>query len=221
VTPVVQTDEVMSGRLARGLLGCGLAAGPLFTCAYLLEGGSRADYSAWRHPVSSLALGRQGWVQVANFLTTGALLLAFGVGWRCAGERSKWLPRLVGSIGAGLIGAGVFACDPVGGYPPGTPLRRQRPSLRGALHQAFSALVFLGMPAMFAIEARKDHSRWSAYSTLTCLGFVGTFAASSAGFGQVPGLARRGGAFQRVALTIGFTWLSLRAARLLQQLPKG
>ncbi|MFD5667825.1 transposase family protein [Streptomyces anthocyanicus] len=37
------------------LLACGMAAGPLFTVAYLLQGASRVGYRPFRHPVSSLA----------------------------------------------------------------------------------------------------------------------------------------------------------------------
>jgi len=40
----------------RGLLRCGLAAGPAFAAAFLVEGAIRADgYQSLRHPVSSLA----------------------------------------------------------------------------------------------------------------------------------------------------------------------
>ncbi len=45
------------------LLACGMAAGPLFTIAYLVEGAGRVGYRPLRHPVSSLALGRAGWAQ--------------------------------------------------------------------------------------------------------------------------------------------------------------
>ncbi len=57
-----------------------MAAGPVFTVAYLLEGASRVDYQPFRHPVSSLSLGRAGWAQTVNFLLTGLLSLIFAVG---------------------------------------------------------------------------------------------------------------------------------------------
>jgi hypothetical protein len=44
--------------------------------------------------------------------------------------------------------------------------------------------------------------------------FISTFAVSSAGFAQAPRLANVGGLFQRLALSSGFVWLSLRAADL-------
>jgi hypothetical protein len=204
--------------ITRKLLAGGLVAGPLFTLIYALQGATRADYSAWRHPVSSLALGRHGWMQVVNFLTTGGLLVGFGVGARRADPASTWTPRLIGAAGVGLAGAGVFACDPIGGYPPGTPPRPARPSRGGALHQLFSAFLFFSLPALFVQEARRGQPSWSAYSTATCAAFLGSFALSSAGFGQAPGFARVGGLFQRLALSAGFLWLSLRARHLLGDL---
>src|SRR5580765_6973489 len=101
--------------ITQRLLQAGVAAGPLFTLAYLIEGATRAGYSAWRHPVSSLAHGKHGWMQVANFFISGSLLLGFALGARRCDPASKWPPRLIGAAGVGLIGAGACACDPVGG----------------------------------------------------------------------------------------------------------
>jgi hypothetical protein len=206
------------GRMTRTLLVGGVLAGPLFTLAYLLEGATRDGYSLWRHPVSSLALGAQGWTQVTNFLASGGLLLGFGLGARRVDESSRWPPRLITAIGFGLIGAGIFACDPLGGYPAGTPPRPDRPSLSGALHQFFSSFVFFGVPALCFLEARGGKPFWAAYSTATCAAFLGTFALASAGFAQAPGFARVGGLFQRLALSSGFMWLTLRAVHLLRVL---
>ena len=67
-------------RWTRGLLYCGLAAGPVFVAAFLAEGVTRDGYRPSRHPVSSLALGPRGWVQAVNFAVTGALVLAAAAG---------------------------------------------------------------------------------------------------------------------------------------------
>jgi len=64
----------------RGLLRCGATAGPLFVGVFLIEGAKRADYKPLRHSVSTLSLGRRGWVQVANFATAGMLYLAGAAG---------------------------------------------------------------------------------------------------------------------------------------------
>jgi hypothetical protein len=47
-------------RWTRRLLWSGLAAGPVFTATFLLEGATRDAYRPLRHPVSSLALGPRG-----------------------------------------------------------------------------------------------------------------------------------------------------------------
>jgi hypothetical protein len=67
-------------RWARGLLYCGLAAGPVFVTTFLAEGAIRDGYRPSRHPVSSLALGPRGQVQTANFAVTGTLVLAGAAG---------------------------------------------------------------------------------------------------------------------------------------------
>src|ERR1700735_253087 len=72
-----------SARWTRGMLSCGVAAGPLFVTAFLIQGATREGYRPSRHPVSSLALGPRGWVQAANFAVTGTLVLAGAAGlWR-------------------------------------------------------------------------------------------------------------------------------------------
>src|SRR5580704_18120974 len=67
-------------RWSRGLLYCGLAAGPVFVTTFLAEGATRPGYRPSRHPVSSLALGPRGRVQTANFAVTGTLVLAGAAG---------------------------------------------------------------------------------------------------------------------------------------------
>jgi hypothetical protein len=215
---MMETSGVKSRRTTEWLLVGGLLAGPLFTLVYLVEGATREGYSAWRHPVSSLALSKYGWRQMANFLSTGALFVAFGVGARRTEGRSKWLPRLIGAIGVGLVGAGVFRCDPRSGYPPGTPARPARASTNGILHAGFSALVFFGLSVALLAEARSKEPLWALYSRMTCLGFLSALALATAGFAQRAGLVRFGGLFQRLALCFGFAWLSLRAAHVLRRM---
>ncbi len=54
-------------------LGCGLVAGPLFVSSFTTIGLTRAGYDWRRHAVSSLAVGRSGWIQRANFMVTGGV----------------------------------------------------------------------------------------------------------------------------------------------------
>jgi hypothetical protein len=205
------------------LLLCGAIAGPLFVVVFLLAGTTRADYNPLRHPVSSLALGEHGWVQTANFIVTGLLMLAFAVGLRRALRPrggSWWGPLLVGIYAIGLIGAGVFVTDPVSGYPPGTPNELVQYSLPGALHDLFSAPVFVALPAacfVFAGRfARWGERGWAIGSVITGAAFVVGFVLASLGFGQVQSLVDFGGLFQRITIIIGWGWLSLLAVHLLR-----
>ncbi|GAA3552881.1 DUF998 domain-containing protein [Kribbella ginsengisoli] len=196
------------------LLDCGLLAGPLFVLTFLLEGFFKGDgYSQLRHPVSSLALGNNGWIQTANFLVAGVLTVLFAIGlWRQA--RVAPAPRahlgavLVGIWGVGLLGAGVFTTDPVSGFPLGTPATVEY-TTSGALHDAFSLPAFLALAVAMVVLARG----WRLYSLLSAAAFAITFMLASAGFSQTGSLVDVGGFFQRLAVIIGWTWLAALAWR--------
>ncbi|MFI1443213.1 DUF998 domain-containing protein [Streptomyces fructofermentans] len=196
------------------LLACGMAAGPLFTAAYLLEGASRAGYKPIRHPVSSLALGPAGWTQSVNFLSTGLLSLLFAVGlWRAGPTHGGAL--LIGVWAVGLLGAGAFRTDPVSGYPVGAPDQLQHPTRIGALHDLFSLIAFLALAAACFVFAPADSPGWTLYSIASGVLFTTTMALASAAFSQHQRWVDRGGLIQRVSLTIGWTWQTLLAVRIL------
>ncbi|MGW5860738.1 DUF998 domain-containing protein [Streptomyces sp. NPDC055239] len=196
------------------LLACGMAAGPLFTIAYLLEGASRVDYKPFRHPVSSLALGRAGWTQTVNFFVTGSLTLIFAVGlWRTG--PSRWGALLIGVWALGLLGAGAFRTDPVSGYPVGTPQQLQRPTRAGALHDLFSLIGFLALAVACFVFALPNSPGWALYSIASGVLFATTMALASAAFSQHRRWVGLGGLIQRVSLTIGLTWQTLLAVRVL------
>src|SRR5262245_11882482 len=122
------------------LLACGVVAGPLFLAAWLIQALTRQGFDATYHPLSLLSLGDLGWIQVANFVVTGALYVACAVGmWRVLhpGRGGTWGPIMVGLQGLGLILAGVFVTDAGAGFPPGGPAGApERMSWHGLLHEA-------------------------------------------------------------------------------------
>ncbi len=214
---------VKTGQKTKVLLACGALAGPLFVVAFLVEGATRANYDALRHPVSSLALGDSGWTQTANFIVGGILTVAFAVGLRRAfrlPEGSTWGPLLIGAWAIGLLGAGVFVTDPVSGYPPGTPDRLSGYSWHGALHDLFSLTAFVALAAACFVFGRRFAAQsergWATYSAVTGVVFVVAFVLSSAGFGQAEGLVDLAGLSQRVAVIAGFGWLTLLAVHYLR-----
>lgn len=212
----------------RGLLRSGVAAGPAFVTVFLTEGGARDGYRPLRHPVSSLALGRRGWIQTGNFALTGTLFLAAAAGLSRSGgpaASSRPVPVLIGAAGAGLIASAIFPTDPVSGYPPGTPDALSRPSRTGTAHSLAAIPVFLGLPAAALTcgwrSWRTGQRAFALYSAGTAITMLATMALAGAGFSQSQRLVNLGGLFQRASIITGFAWLTALSARELQHAPAG
>jgi hypothetical protein len=212
------TPERPPSRSSR-LLVAGLLAGPLFTAGYLTEGAFRGHgYSQLRHPVSSLALGSQGWEQIANFGVCGLLVVLFSIGLRRTlrpGPGALAVPLLVAVWGIGLIGAGIFVTDPVGGYPTAaSPV-----TWHGRLHDlafslpGFAALAIAMLTASVAFARRR--SGWFAlYSALSGVAFVVLFVFATMGFAGIDPWISDAGMWQRLCVSVGWLWLTLLAANL-------
>ena len=208
----------------RRLLRCGVAAGPVFVAAFLVEGAVRDDYRPLRHPVSSLALGSRGWIQAGNFAVTGTLFLAGAAGLARAGDPAasrRAAPALIGAAGAGLIAAALFPTDPVSGYPPQAPGALTGPTRTGTAHNIAAVPVFFGLPAAALASGwrswRAGQRRFGLYSAGTAVTMLATMALAGAGFGQSPRLVNFGGLFQRVSIITGFAWLTSLSVRALQR----
>jgi Protein of unknown function (DUF998) len=213
------------------LLLCGAIAGPLFVSAFTAFGATRAGYDWERLPVSSLAIGRHGWLQRLNFVVAGVLYSCAGLGLRRSGNRRvgpRAVPALVAGVGVGLIGAGIFVTDPVGGYPPRTPggasvddagSGATAPTLAGRLHNLFAIPVFAGIPvaamASAATAARSRDYRWAGCSAPSGLAMVGSFAMFGTAFGDGSRLAGKCGIFQRLSIACGCSWLTALSLRAL------
>jgi Protein of unknown function (DUF998) len=167
----------------RSLLRCGLLAGPFYLAVGLTQAFLRDGFDLPRHPLSLLANGASGWVQTANFVLTGLMVLAAAVGFgRVPGLRSRGLTYFLGAFGVALIVAAVFPADPVDGFPPGTPKGPPTSiSTTGLLHFAAGSLGFasLGISCFFAAWAmwRRRVSSLAFISLLSglavLLGFFG------------------------------------------------
>jgi hypothetical membrane protein len=211
----------------RLLLACGVIGPLFFIIVFLIEGAVRPDYSLLRHPVSALSMEDRGWIQVANFIITGLLLLAFALGLRrvllpASGTMQRIV--LISLVGIGLIGAGIFVIDPLNGYPPGTPLVPEEGSVHGNLHNLFSLAFFVGLPiACFSFRrqfARSNEHGWAIYSALSGIAIFVLFVLSGLGFYQVAaGLADVAGVFQRLSIITGLIWIALLALRFMGYQP--
>jgi Protein of unknown function (DUF998) len=205
--------------LTRALLGGGVLTGPVFVTVFILEGAARKDYNPLRHPVSSLALGRRGWVQTANFCVAGTCFLVGAAGLsrtrdRTLGDQTE--SALIAGAGIGLVAAAMFRTDPVSGYPPETSGGTD-PTPTGTVHNLAALPVFFGLPAAAGVGSvraiRRGDFTWGAYSAATAVAMLATGILASAGFGQLPRFVKLAGAFQRASIILGFSWLSALCAR--------
>lgn len=177
------------GRITRSLLGYGVVAGPFYVVVVLAQAFLRPGFDLTRHDVSLLSNGSLGWIQIANFLLTGAFVIACAVGMARAlgtGRGAAWAPRLLAGYGLGLIGGGIFVADPMNGFPPGAPAGHPASiSPHGILHLVFAGLGFLClvgacfvMARRFAVDGRRG---WTVYSVLTGVVFLAGFGAIASG----------------------------------------
>ena len=173
--------------MAKRLLWCGAVAGPLYIAAGLAQMSTRDGFDMRRHPISLLSNGDLGWIQIANFVASGALVLAGAAGVRrtLRGQRAgTWAPLLLAVYGLGLVGAGIFRADPGNGFPPGVAAPPHL-TQSGLLHFVFGGLGFYGLIAASFVFARRfaalGRRGWSAYSAFTGAMFFASFAAIASG----------------------------------------
>lgn len=200
-------------KVTRSLLGWGVVAGPLYVGAGLVQALTRNGFDIGRHDVSLLANGSLGWIQIANFLLTGAMVVACAIGMRRA-LGSTWGPLLVGTYGVGLVAAGVFRADPAMGFPPGTPDGANAVSWHGTLHLVAAGIGFLALiAACFVFAGRGGGRGWAAYSITTGVVFLAAFAGIAAGSGHtwaVLGLW--------VGVAVAWAWILVTSVRLTRAL---
>ncbi|MEW1550769.1 DUF998 domain-containing protein [Streptomyces tsukubensis] len=113
-----------SGTDTRTLLACAAVAGPLWVAVSVAQVLTREGFEPTRHPLSQLATGSLGWLQITNFVIAGILATAGATGLRRVMRGTAGgvaVPRLVRTIGVGMIAAGLLTMDPADGFPVGTP----------------------------------------------------------------------------------------------------
>lgn len=179
----------------------------------------RPGFDITRHAASVLSLGDLGWIQVTNFIVSGALVIAGAIGMRRAlhpGRAGTWGPILIGLYGLGLISAGIFTADPMNGFPPGTADVPGQMSGHGLLHFISAAVAFLSLivAACFVFTRRFASLKlrgWVVYSAVTGAFFFVTWVALGATGSRVGWIA----VLFAVAVACGWAWISAVAARLL------
>ena len=177
-------------RVTRSLLGYGVLAGPFYVVTALAQALTRDGFDLARHQWSLLVNGDLGWIQVANFVLTGLMVVAFAVGLRrslAPGRASRWSPVLVGAYGVSLVAAGLFRADPALGFPAGTPDGPAAVSWHGLAHFVAGGIGFACVAVACFVLARRYAAEgrrgFAAFSRVTAIAFLAGFAmiASSGG----------------------------------------
>lgn len=144
--PGWKTTESFDGRAAatRSFLGWGVVAGPFYLVTAVIHAAVKPGFDFTRHALSLLMVTDTGWIQRANLILVGGMVIAAAIGFRraIAGRTGAAVAILVGIYGVALIGSGVFAPDPMGGFPAGMD---ERVTVSGLLHLAFGAVGFLAL----------------------------------------------------------------------------
>lgn len=195
----------------------GMSAAVLFVSVFTVAGWLYPGYSPTRMFVSELSLGPYGWVQILNFVLTGALMLVFGLGlaaYFSIGAAFRAGPALIQGIGVSLMASGPFTTDPSTMF--------QQASIHGVVHGIFGALVFTFAPIscfLFYRRFRRD-TGWRPLAVWTLAsGVVLTVGVVLLKISQQPGsgLFEWKGLVQRAILYTFMAWIFAVAFRLRRQ----
>jgi hypothetical protein len=211
----------MTKQMKKFLSLCGMLGSILFVAVFTLEGRLRPGYDPRSMYISALSLGPRGWVQIANFILLGLLLILFI---RALAAMFKGIKTAHGGIVLMTIVAclylisGPFVMDPTG-----TPTAQS--TVHGLIHGIAGGIVFLLMaiiPFTF-LKTFKNAPEWrpfrgwtlafAIFLAIACLFFT---AASKSPTLQVT-FDGWFGLIQRTALVPYMVWVFLFAWRAYRQ----
>ena len=200
----------------RLLLACGVLGALLNVIVMIVLGEMRPGYYALQMPDSLLELGEGGWMQIANYLGTGALMVGFAIGLRRVlhnGRGFFWVPALLGLYGLTFIGIGIFVTDPQFGFPPGASAEL---TVHGLIHNLLGQTQFISLTAACFVLSQRDAADpsrrgWTRYSLITGL----LLAVSDVVFVFTFKMGGPAGLVERTGIVVGSLWIALLAIRLL------
>lgn len=209
----------LGAAVTRSLLGWGVVAGIFYLIVGVTQGLVRDGFSFAEHPLSLLMLGDFGWVQRTNLILTGVMVIAAAVGFQRAMKPDRRATRTgvaLGIYGVALVGAGIFAPDPVAGFPE--PTSTAQATTSGVLHLAFGGVGFIALAtaAFFMAGWFKDRNetpqarRARLAGSVILLGFLGGAALATSTVGVI---------LLWIAVLAGWLWLTFTSLRLYRVVP--
>jgi hypothetical protein len=171
----------------------------------------RDGFDLERHRLSVLTNGPGGWIQTANFVLTGLMVLAAAVGFGRVLGKWRAVTWFLGGYGLAMIVAAMFRADPVDGFPPGTPTGPPTSiSTTGLVHFAAGALgfTFLAISCFLAAGAMRRRN----VSSLALLSLLSGLAVVLGFFGGI--FLPMGVLGIWFAVVVGCAWLTVMSLRL-------
>ncbi len=200
-----------AAAVTRSLLGWGTVAGPFYLVVGIVLASTRDGFDPARHQLSLLMLGDNGWMQRTNLILSGVMTVAAAIGFRRVlnGPGGGRIGALAGVYGLGVVGSGIFAPDPMRGFPVGAP---EEVTLSGILHMCFGLVQFVALAAAAVAAARwfarRDERGVAIYCRISAavilIGFAGGAALSTTGAGV---------ALLWLAVVAGWAWLLVASLR--------
>ena len=191
------------GRGTRTLLFCGVVAGPFFLLIFAIQVFARSEFQFTRSEPSMLSLGPWGWVQIANFVIGGLLIVAGALGVGKVLRTSKgrfWGSLLLGVFGFCQIGVGVFVTDPIRSPTSMT--------FHGTMHLVFGGAGFTALMAACFVFVRTfvslRQTPWAVFCAITGLLFLAAFL-SAAKASQNPSSIQF---FLNLIFVLAWVWVS-------------
>jgi hypothetical membrane protein len=216
-TPVSTQESGFDRRAAitRSLLRCGVVAGPFYLAIGLIQAFVRDGFDFSRHALSHLANGPGGWVQTANFVLSGLMVIAAALGFaRALRPQSRAASWILGCFGASMIAAAVLPADPVYGFPAGTPEADPTTvSTSGLLHFVAGGIGFLALGVSCFVVARAMSRRKEP--AMARLSFLAGLAVVIGFFAPTVLPVGVGIAGIWFSVVVGWAWLTLTSAHLL------
>lgn len=182
-------------------------AGVLYVAVGLTNALLTPGFDLSRHSLSLLCLTSAGWVQSANLIGTGLLVVV--AGWPRRGA-VRWL---LAAYGVALAASGLMVPDPMGGFPPGAD---PTATWHGIGHFAAGGLGFVCLAAAMAVTGvrRTKSLGRSVFSWVSAVVFLAGFFALAGTGGSTAGIL----AFW-VGLLLSWVWLAWSSSLVLDNEP--
>jgi len=200
----------------------GIIGPALFALVFTIEGFLRPGYNMLSTFISALSLGSRGWIQIANFIVFGILLLWFTIGVATefkSGKASRWGVILLTVLGFCYLLSGFFGMDATG-----TPFGGN--TVHGILHGIFGGIVFVGMPVSCFVFLRRfrEDPKWKGMilwalvlGIIVSLGVLMMIVSIKLPTTAVY-FANWNGLIQRIALVPWMIWLFVFAVGMLKRI---